>query len=87
MRFTVPLPMLPADRYVRLARAVEEGLFVGASLAAVTVAADLCVVAGSAATIAMLKGDDGPRWLAGLGLAHLWIDVDGRAGGDLLRAG
>jgi len=54
-------------------------------LAAVTVAADFCVVAGSAATIAMLKGDEGPRWLAGLGLAHLWIDVDGRAGGDLLQ--
>ena len=52
-------------------------------LASVTVLADFCVLAGSAATIALLREADGPRWLAGLGLPHLWIDVQGRAGGIL----
>lgn len=51
-------------------------------LASVTVAADLCVVAGSAATIAMLEDADGPAWLATLGATHLWIDVAGRRGGS-----
>ncbi len=50
-------------------------------LASVTVVADLCVVAGSAATIAMLKDEAGPQWLGELGAAHLWIDVEGRRGG------
>lgn len=50
-------------------------------LASVTVAADLCVVAGSAATIAMLKDREGPAWLAGLDVSHLWIDVTGARGG------
>jgi thiamine biosynthesis lipoprotein len=52
-------------------------------LASVTVVGELCVVAGSASTIAMLKEAAGPQWLAGLGLPHLWIDVDGNAGGPL----
>lgn len=39
-------------------------------LAAVSVVADLCVVAGSAATIAMLKEKDGEKWLKSLGLPH-----------------
>ncbi len=52
-------------------------------LAAVTVVGALCVVAGSAATIAMLKEDAGGAWLAALGLPHLWMDVDGRVGGSL----
>ncbi|GAB6048579.1 FAD:protein FMN transferase [Methyloparacoccus murrellii] len=51
-------------------------------LAAVSVVADLCVVAGSAATIAMLKEAQGPAWLAELGLAHFWVDVHGRSGGN-----
>jgi thiamine biosynthesis lipoprotein len=55
-------------------------------MAAVSVVADFCVVAGSAATIAMLKEDDGPAWLVQLGLAHLWIDVDGARGGPLAAA-
>jgi thiamine biosynthesis lipoprotein len=55
-------------------------------MAAVSVLADFCVVAGSAATIAMLKEDDGPAWLEQLGLPHLWIDVDGRSGGPLAVA-
>lgn len=52
-------------------------------MASVSVVGDFCVVAGSAATIAMLKEDDGPRWLGDLGLPHLWVDVDGEEGGDL----
>jgi thiamine biosynthesis lipoprotein len=55
-------------------------------LAAVTVVSDFCVVAGSASTIAMLKETEGPRWLASLGLPHLWVDVEGRAGGPLMNA-
>jgi len=39
-------------------------------LAAVSVVADLCVVAGSAATIAMLKEKNGEKWLKSLGLQH-----------------
>jgi thiamine biosynthesis lipoprotein len=55
-------------------------------LAAVTVVAPSCMVAGSVATIAMLKGDGAPAWLAGLGLPHLWVDPSGRQGGNLLPA-
>lgn len=53
-------------------------------LAAVTVVADFCVVAGSAATIAMLKQQQGPAWLQQLGLPHLWVDVAGQCGGTYL---
>jgi len=52
-------------------------------LASVTVVGELCVVAGSASTIAMLKEADGPAWLERLGLPHLWVDVDGNCGGSL----
>jgi len=52
-------------------------------LAAVSVLGDFCVVAGSAATIAMLKEEQGPSWLAELSLPHLWVDVTGQVGGDL----
>ncbi len=52
-------------------------------LAAVTVVADFCVIAGSASTIAMLKGEDGPQWLVTLGLPHFWSDTQGRTGGSL----
>jgi thiamine biosynthesis lipoprotein len=52
-------------------------------LASVSVVAELCVVAGSASTIAMLREQEGPAWLAGLGVPHRWIDVDGMAGGTL----
>jgi len=51
-------------------------------LAAVTVIAEFCVVAGSASTIAMLKQGDGPAWLADLQLPHLWVDVNGLCGGS-----
>lgn len=52
-------------------------------LAAVTVVGPLCLIAGSASTIAMLEERAGPDWLARLGLPHLWVDVDGNAGGPL----
>ena len=53
-------------------------------LSAVTVVGELCVVAGSASTIAMLKEEDGSAWLAELGLPHFWVDVEGRMGGTLV---
>lgn len=53
-------------------------------LAAVSVVADFCVVAGSASTIAMLKEDSGPAWLESLGLPYLWVDVQGETGGALV---
>lgn len=55
-------------------------------LSAVSVVAEFCVLAGSVATIAMLKADAGPQWLAELGLAHLWVNELGECGGDLSRA-
>lgn len=55
-------------------------------LASVSVAGDFCVVAGSAATIAMLKENQGIAWLEGLGLPYLWMDVQGNAGGSLLQS-
>lgn len=54
-------------------------------MAAVTVVADLCVLAGSASTIGMLKQHQGPQWLASLGLGHLWVDTQGNLGGSLSR--
>lgn len=53
-------------------------------LAAVSVVGDFCVVAGSASTIAMLKEADGKEWLQELGLPHLWVDVNGVSGGELI---
>jgi thiamine biosynthesis lipoprotein len=52
-------------------------------MAAASVVAPLCVVAGSAATIAMLQDEGGPAWLQALGLPCLWMDVDGACGGSL----
>jgi FAD:protein FMN transferase len=52
-------------------------------LAAATVQGDLCVVAGSASTIALLKEADGPAWLASLGLPYVWVDAAGGMGGPL----
>jgi thiamine biosynthesis lipoprotein len=43
-------------------------------LVSVSVAAPQALVAGSASTIAMLRGRDGPAWLRGLGLSALWMD-------------
>ncbi len=53
-------------------------------LASVSVMAELCVVAGSASTIAMLKEEQGVAWLNHLGLPYSWVDVQGNAGGTLL---
>lgn len=53
-------------------------------LAAVSVRAGQCLVAGTAATVAMLHGAErGPRWLADLGLPHLYVDTGLRIGGSL----
>jgi thiamine biosynthesis lipoprotein len=49
-------------------------------LATVTVAANFCLIAGSASTIAMLKEKDGPAWLAELGMPHFWMDNNGKTG-------
>jgi thiamine biosynthesis lipoprotein len=54
-------------------------------LAAVTVLADFCVVAGSASTITMLKETEGPAWLSAMNLPHFWVDVDGNVGGSLVN--
>lgn len=54
-------------------------------LAAVTVVAKDCLVAGSLATIAMLKGAKGPAWLVEMGVHHLWVDEHGHQGGDLVH--
>lgn len=51
-------------------------------LAAVSVWTEQCLVAGSLATIAMLKGQAGIDWLAGLRVPHAWMDEDGRQGGS-----
>lgn len=55
-------------------------------MAAVSVVAPLCVVAGSAATIGMLRDEAGPDWLQALGLPCLWMDVHGACGGPLAPA-
>ncbi|MEX1663887.1 FAD:protein FMN transferase [Zhongshania arctica] len=54
-------------------------------MAGVTVVAPLCLLAGTAATVAMLQGENGaPTWLKEMGLPHLWIDQTGVLGGDLV---
>jgi thiamine biosynthesis lipoprotein len=53
-------------------------------LASVSVLAPHCLVAGSASTIAMLMGErKGIRWLAQLGLPHVFVTRGGRRGGSL----
>jgi thiamine biosynthesis lipoprotein len=52
-------------------------------LAAVSVMAERCLVAGTISTIAMLKGRDGVRWLSSLGLKHYFKDESGVTGGDM----
>jgi thiamine biosynthesis lipoprotein len=49
----------------------------------VTVVAPLCTIAGSATTIAMLRGDDAGEWLEDLGLPHLRVDRFGKTSGSL----
>ena len=53
-------------------------------LASVSVAASHCLIAGTASTIAMLKGRrGGPAWLDRLGLPSLRVDADGKLSGSL----
>jgi thiamine biosynthesis lipoprotein len=55
-----------------------------AGLAGVSVVAEQCLIAGTASTIAMLKGrDDGPEWLAELGLRHIHVNSAGNLQGSL----
>lgn len=49
-------------------------------LQCVSVIAPLAVIAGSASTIAMLKGYEGKSWLQDMGLPCLWVDDEGRVG-------
>jgi len=56
-------------------------------LASVSVVAEQCLVAGTASTVAMLKGPvDGPAWLEQLGLRYLCMDAQGRLDGTLERS-
>lgn len=56
-------------------------------LSSVTVLAPRCLVAGSLATMAMLKGRDGIAWLQGLGVRHIAVDAEGLCSGtELLSA-
>jgi len=53
-------------------------------LACVTVLAPSCLIAGTATTIAMLKGErEGPRWLDALGLPNVRMDQSGEISGRL----
>jgi thiamine biosynthesis lipoprotein len=56
---------------------VEDGL------TSVSVVASHCLVAGTASTIAMLKGQDGAAWLDELELPNLRVDSKGEVGGSL----
>lgn len=56
-------------------------------LSAVSVIAGTCLAAGAIATTAMLKGCEGPAWLASLGLPYLCVDAAGEIGGTLAPAG
>ena len=52
-------------------------------LYSVTVTADQCLLAGTLATIAMLKEEGGKQWLAELGAQHCWVDGELRVGGNI----
>ncbi len=45
--------------------------------------ADQCLIAGTAATCAMLLGDEGPAWLEALGLPHLIVDAQLKLSGSI----
>ena len=49
----------------------------------VSVVADHCLLAGSATTIALLRGDTGTDWLDSLGLPWLAMDAHGTVYGTL----
>ncbi len=52
-------------------------------LSSVSILTEQCLFAGSIATIAMLKGLDGIEWLNQLGIKHIWMDNEGRQGGNV----
>lgn len=52
-------------------------------LASVTVRAESCLIAGSLATMAMLKGKVGAEWLREIGVSATWVDTAGNIGGNL----
>ncbi len=52
-------------------------------MAAVSVLAKFCLVAGSASTIGMLMEQEGGQWLDKLELPHIWVDNQGVIGGSL----
>lgn len=54
-------------------------------MASVTVVADLCLVAGSASTIAMLKDKASKDWLTKNGFKALWIDINGNIGNSITQ--
>ena len=51
----------------------------------VSVLAQQCVVAGSAASIAVLLGSEGKAWLDELGLPYLCVDSNGQVSGTIMR--
>jgi thiamine biosynthesis lipoprotein len=56
-------------------------------LASVSVLSSHCLIAGSASTIAMLKGEAGIEWLEDLGLPHVRTGEEGRVVRRLERSG
>lgn len=57
------------------------------SFASISVVADSCLIAGAAATLAMLQGlDRGGGYLRELGLPHLCIEDNGHISGDIALA-
>lgn len=54
-------------------------------LSSVSVVADRCMVAGAMSTMAMLMDEGGAEWLGSTGLPHLWMDANGRQGGEGLE--
>lgn len=55
-------------------------------LMAVTVVAEHCLLAGTACTVAMLQGEQGPQWLQQLGLDWMAMDWQGQVLGNLQSA-
>jgi thiamine biosynthesis lipoprotein len=53
-------------------------------LPSVTAAGDSCLAAGLMATSALLRGNDGPRWLESMGVQHLYVHANGTLGGSLV---
>ncbi len=53
-------------------------------LPSVTVIAETCLSAGTASTIAALKGAAGAEWLRQTGAAHLTVQRSGKMGGSIL---